>query len=276
MPANDHPLFKQYPLEGQAPTSIGIAQTPYQIYDGYGTIIGGTADLDAVRALLKGEGLIPLRTRSGAALMAVWVCKFTDASLGPHHELQFSIFGSVVEHEPVEDNPLTILKLLLTRPDVMMMCHGLWNNSPEVVVYNREVLDLNAKESVSEITLDQNEMSFAVSDKRSGGLILKGEIHNPQRAAFTANFGMLALVGFGPLQAAANLPWLPLHIVNPVAVSGRNSVAESFTKNDKNIIRYFGGDDVLIFGDTPYRGLGFKPQFVQFMDGFKFVYLNPK
>ena len=47
---------------------IGIAQTPYQIYDGYGTIIGGTADLDAVRALLKGEGLIPLRTRSGAAL----------------------------------------------------------------------------------------------------------------------------------------------------------------------------------------------------------------
>jgi hypothetical protein len=57
----------------------------------------------------------------------------------------------------------------------------------------------------------------------------------------------------------------------------RNAAAESFTKNDVNLVRYFDSSlDELSFGDTQYASLDFRPQFVQYMRGFKFVYLEPK
>jgi hypothetical protein len=43
-----------------------------------------------------------------------------------------------------------------------------------------------------------------------------------------------------------------------------------------NLVRYFDpSTDELSFGATPYASLGFKPHFVQYMTGFKFVYLEP-
>jgi hypothetical protein len=86
---------------------------------------------------------------------------------------------------------------------------------------------------------------------------------------------MMGLVGLGPLMAATQKP-LAVRIVNPVAVLGRNAVAESYTQNETTTLHYFGGADLLKFGETPYAHLGFRPQFAQFMTGFKFVYLNPK
>lgn len=276
MPSHDHPLFKQYPLNGQTTISTGLVPTPYHIYDGNGLFLGGTADLAAVRDLLKGEGLSPIRTRAGSALMGVWVCNFTEASLGPHHELQFSIFGSVVDLEPVEDNPLAVLKLLLTRSDVLMMCHGLWNNTVPVVAYNREVLGLNAALADSRIDYQRGSFVFDFTDHATQTPLLSGRINNPEQASARANFNMVALMGFGPLMAAAQQPWLTVRIVSPQAVWGRNAIAESFTKNDTNVIRYFGDNDIFRLGPSPYANLGFRPQFSQFMTGFKFVYLNPK
>src|SRR5262245_22583790 len=94
MNTHDHLLFKQYPLTGTITLSVGEAPTPYQIYDGCGAFIGGIADLAAVRRLLEPEQLYALKTCSGHALTGIWIGNFTEASLGPHHELQFSIFVS--------------------------------------------------------------------------------------------------------------------------------------------------------------------------------------
>ena len=53
----------------------------------------------------------------------------------------------------------------------------------------------------------------------------------------------------------------------------RNAVAP---KNDVNVVHYFDpSSDALVFGDTWYAPLRFQPQFVQYMRGFKFVYLKP-
>lgn len=75
----------------------------------------------------------------------------------------------------------------------------------------------------------------------------------------------------------ARQPWVSLKILNPTGVLlARNAVAESFTRNDVNLVRYFDpATDKLEFGDTPYASLGFEPHFVQYMRGFKFVYLEP-
>src|SRR5690349_3233391 len=90
--SRNHRLFRQYPLRGKAVISTGEVPTPYHIYDGFGALIGGTADLSAVRELLKKEVVMPADNGDGRTPMAIWIYKFTDASLGPHHELQFSFF----------------------------------------------------------------------------------------------------------------------------------------------------------------------------------------
>ena len=278
MNPRDYRLFKQYPLNGKVVLSTGDAPTPYHIYSGYGALIGGTADLAAVQHLLQGEGVVPVQTTAGQALMGIWVCDFTDASLGPHHELQFSIFVSRTGVRDIAPKPLSLIAVMLTRPDVQMLCHGLWNNTPVVVAYNRELLSLNACLSDSTIMRDASALQFRITDHASGMRILAGKLSQPRQASWRANFALLAQLGPARMQRVMQQPWVTMQIVNPASGAlARNVVAQAFTKNDANILRYFNpGMDSLAFGDTPYAQLQFKPQFVQHMDGFKFVYLNPE
>jgi hypothetical protein len=277
MNPRDHQLFKQYPLNGKATLSTGAAPTPYHIYNGYGAFIGGTADLAAVQRLLQPEQVIPVQTVDGRALMGLWICDFTDASLGAHHELQCSLF---VARQPINDiasHPLALLAAMLARPEMQMMCHGLWNNTPTVVAYNRELLSLNAQLSSSVITLDRQQMRFEVRDAISNLPILAGAVSKPDHPAWRASFALLGQLGVGPTFRITRQPWVQMAIVNPVGVRlPHNAVAQAMTKNDTNTVRYFDpAGDTLTFGATPYRDLGFRPQFVQHMRGFKFVYLKP-
>ncbi len=274
----DHPLFKHFALDGQVSLSAGQAPTPYHVYDGHGLFIGGTADLAAVRDLLAPEQVVPVQTGSGKALLGLWVFDFTDASLGAHHELQVSIFVSRQPLEPLSSHPLALLELMLTRPDVKMLCHGLWNNTDRVVAYNREVLALDARLSDSRIESDRLAFSFAVRDGATRAPVVEGRIHRPQRPSLVANLALISRIGFRPLRSLARQPWLRVPVLNPVG-SGldRNAEADSLTKTEVNVLRYFDpARDHLRFGDERYAPLQFEPQFVQYMEGFKFVYLFPQ
>ena len=57
---HDHAIFKQFPLTGTVDLSTGTAKTPYHIYDGYGLMIGGTADLGQVTQLMVDEETRPV------------------------------------------------------------------------------------------------------------------------------------------------------------------------------------------------------------------------
>lgn len=277
MNAQKDPLFQAYPLNGTATLTTGTTPTPYHIYDGYGALIGGTADWAAVQRLLQAEDLIPVQTVAGRALLGIWICDFTDASLGPHHELQFSIF---VARRPMRDiaaHPLSLLTVMLTRPEVQMLCHGLWNNTPGVVAYNREQLSLNARLSDSTITCDQQQMCFAINDVATGAPLVTGTLSNPQQPSWRAGFALLAQLGLGQTIRINRQPWVTMAIVNPLGVKlAHNAVAQAMTKNTTNNVRYFEpATDSLTLDATPYRELAFQPAFVQHMAGFKFIYLDP-
>jgi hypothetical protein len=273
----NHPLFKRFALDGQASLSAGQAPTPYHVYDGHGLFIGGTADLAAVRQMLAGEQVLPVQTDAGRALMGVWVFDFTDASLGAHHELQCSVFVSRAPVPPVTSHRLGLLEQMLTRPEVQMLCHGLWNNAPRVVAYNRELLALDARLSDSRIEVDRRAFSFAVHDQATRTTVVEGRLHRPQRPSLAAGLGLLACVGLQPLLALARQPWLRVPVLNPVGAGlARNAAADTFTKAEVNVLRYFDAKrDHLEFTDQRYRSLRFEPAFFQYMDGFKFVYLFP-
>ena len=276
MDPRTQPLFQRYPLTGRATLSTGEAPTPYHIYRGYGVFVGGTADLGAAQRLLAGEHVQPVQTAEGRALMGVWVCDFTEASLGPHHELQFSLFVARGQVTGLPAHPLGLLPVMLGRPDVPMLCHGLWNNTPVVVAYNREVLSLNARLTHSTITRAPHRVSFDFREAEGGAPLLTGAVG--LEAAPRANWDLARLMGFGPLLRISRQPWVIMQVVNPLGVRlAANGVAQAFTKNDQIRLRYFDpARDTLQIHAAPYTGLGFTPHFVQFMDGFKFVYLEPQ
>jgi hypothetical protein len=278
MSSRNHPLFKQYPLNERVMLSTSEAPTPYHIYDGYGLFIGGVADLDATRHLLAPERVVPVSTTDGQALMGIWVCDFTEASLGAHHELQFSIAVTRSAVAPIAPHPLNILALMLTRPDVSLLCHGLWNNTPNVVAYNREYLSLNARQTDSRIERSADTLKFAFNDHAGGQPILSGAVHWPQRTSWRANWSFAARLGFKTTIDLGRLPWISMTILNPVGVVlDRNAAARTFTRNETTVVRYFDRRaDTLESGDTPYRALNFTPHCVQYMGGFKFVYLQPE
>ena len=101
----DHKLFQQFPLREEKEISVGRVPVPYHVYDGQGILIGGTADLDSIQQILQNEQLHPIQTESGKAVMGVWVVNFTEASLEPHNELQFSILVAHTPQPALEDYP---------------------------------------------------------------------------------------------------------------------------------------------------------------------------
>lgn len=273
-------LFDKYPLRGDVTLSCGPVPQPYHIYDGYGLLIGGTADLAAARGLLAQEQVVPVIAGPERTFMAVWVCDFTKASLGPHLELQFSFF---VARRPIKieaKHPLTLLKVMLSRADVGMFCHGLWNNSATVVAYNREVLGLDARLAEGEIRGNKTtgRFIFHFTDVQTNQPVFHGQTVFQPRATSRVGLALMRQLGLEGIHKLASDPWVTLKVVNPVGpeITG-NYEALTYTENKQNLLRYIDPtQDTLEFADARYQALQFRPQFVQQMHGFRFVYLNPR
>lgn len=278
MDPRDHHLFRTYPLNGTATISTGVVPTPYHIYDGYGLFIGGVSDREAVHHLLRDERVTPISTSDGKVVTGIWVCNFSAASLGPHHELQVSFFVGEQDTHPIPAHPLNALALMLTRPDVRMLCFGLWNNTPAVVAYNRELLSLNARLAESRIERGERQVSFQFTDSATNQPIVSGNLHNHRRASLSASAALIARLGVRSMLALARQPWLRMQILNPLGVGlNRNASATALAKPDSTLVRYVDQrTDTLTFGAPAYAALQFTPSCLEYMDGFKFVYLQPE
>lgn len=276
---SDHPLFARYPLDGTVEVDGELQATPYHIYNGEIMLIGGTADAAAAADLLHGEQLTPILDSSGNALMAMWVCDFTEANLGPHHELQISLFASVQPQPPAPRHPFAIHRLLMLNPSACMVCHGLWNNTAKVVRYNQQHLGLDAHLCSSHIDHDmaQKRWTFQVVDAESRRPAAEGSLRLQRRQPLAALWSMLQHLGAQGLVQARRAPFIHVPVVNTRSLyAGDNLVAHTYTRSDRQVIRRYEGADRLIIHDQRYAGLKFSPDFVQHSEGVRFVYLRPQ
>jgi hypothetical protein len=249
---------------------------PYHIYDGHALFIGGTAELDPVRHLLAAESVHAVETTDGHALMGIWVIEANSASLGAHRELQFSILVSRRPLARVSPHPFIILDLLLFHPRVRLFCHGLWNDAESVVAYNREVLALDAHLMSGTIFRDvqRRQKRFAFADA-SGAPICSGTVYEAARAPANTVVPLLRLMGMSKFFQAAKAPWLASQVVNPIGLLPINAEAQAYIVNDQQIIQMFDSTTArLEIADPTYRAVQFRGQFIEHMNGFKFVYLN--
>lgn len=275
---HDHQLFQQFPLSSEKEISVGKVPVPYHIYDGHGILIGGTADLTSIEQILQNEELHPIQTQSGKALMGMWVVDFTEASLGPHNELQFSILVAHTPQPPVEDHPLALLKALFINPAARMFCYGLWNNTETAVSYNRELLGLDVKLNQGTIQLTRGQSSSFQFQNESGQLICEGSISLAKQTNAKIGWQMLRLFGLRATMRSFSQPFMEAKIVNPRGeVIPNNADARSFLASDTPIVQLFdAANDSLTFGNTNKNNFQFQPQFIEQFSPFRFVYLEPE
>lgn len=270
-------LFLRFPITGKRRISCGEVPVPYHVYNGEALLIGGYANLEAARDLLTGQALHPIVTTDGRALAALWVCDFSQASLGIHQELQVSLVVSHQPLPPVPPHPLALIRLLLMEPQARLFCQGLWNNTRTSLCYNREILGLDAREAMgaydSAGTGGWVSFRFQQSD---GALIAQGDVLSPARQSLRTMLSLAWLLKREGLQRLRNSTWLEAQVVNPVSeVIPHNADAQAYLQGELVHLELFDPENRLIFGDIPQRALNFTPQFVEFIHGFKFVYLNP-
>lgn len=275
MNSKEHPLFQQFPLQNPVKISVGNVPTPYHVYDGYGLFIGGVGDLAAARQILKNEDMVPVATTEGKAVLGIWICDFIEASLNAHHEVQFSFFVSSREISPLRAHPFNALAAPFVNPEVKMLCHGLWNSTSRVVAYNRELLSLNALQCGSKIQRVGKKVEFMFQDTRTKDDILTGSVKTTASGA--ATFSFMGHLGFRKEMALLRQPWAGMEVVNPKGGPiNRNAIAKAYVKNDVNNLRVFDATDELKITHPLYKTLNFVPHGMQYMSGYKFVYLQPE
>jgi hypothetical protein len=265
-----HALFRRFPIDGSAIVDGQALPTPYHVYDGALLMLGGTAGAGAAAARL-GQGLTPLLDTQGRALMALWVGDFTDASLGPHHELQLSLLATTRPLPPVTAHPFAIQRALLTRPEVRMACVALWNDMQRVARYNAEYLGLNAHVAASRVRLERGRWSFHFAE--SGGTpVAEGEVASAAHTSPAAAWRLLRHIGWQGVGRLLRSP--AMHV--PVAAPGSRRVAQTWTHGDRHTAGYIGRQDRIAIAHPQYAPLDFIPACVQCFAGLRFVYLRPR
>jgi hypothetical protein len=265
-----------YPLNGHRHISTGDVPIPYHVYDGQGMFIGGTADLATVAALIQTETLLPMRNQDGRALMGVWICDFTQASLGPHTELQFAFFASREPAPPISNHPFGPLMALLADPTARLLCHGLWNDSATAVAYNQELLGLPAQLSQAQIEQGNGRKRFNFQDV-NGRPLLDGQVREDKRTAVRLVMELMRLFGFRRSLELAAAPELASIVVNPISPPfPHNLEARAIIATGTPVLQQFDpARDTLTIHTAPYANLGFTPAFIEHFAPFRFVYLMP-
>jgi hypothetical protein len=193
--------------------------------------------------------------------------------------LQVSIFASFRPQPPVRAHPFAIYRLLTLHPDAAMLCHGLWNNTPLVVNYNRDHLGLEARLATSQIGAARagQRRQFHVKEGDNGTPVADGDLREPTRQEARALWTLFGHLGLRGMLQGARSPFVHVPVVNPISTRLlENQIAGTYTRLDRQIIRLADPADRLTLTHPTYALLRFRPAFVQHGYGVRFVYLRPR
>lgn len=268
-------LFQQFPLDGSVTVDGEELTTPYHIYNGTMLSLGGTVDGEAAARFLASEHLEPVLDTNGRALAALWICDFTEGNLGAHHELQISLFATRCEVQALPVNAFSFYRAMAAMPDLMMVCHGLWNNTQRVVRYNTEHLLLNAKLTQSEVDLSGDRWTFKFRDAE-GGVIAEGSVPSMRRQPGAVVWKIAWQMGLPGFLTLLKAPFFKIPVVNTRRQDAPcNHACMTYTACEKPQIREATSKDLIVIGDCVYSKLDFRIGFVQELKDIGFVFMRP-
>lgn len=273
---SQHKLFQDFPIDGSTNLSVGQSPTPYHVYQGHGTLITGTADLNAVKSKTEDESVYPVRTKSGHAAMGIFVCDFENASHGSHLELQVCVLVSEDPGCRISDDPFAMLAAMVAHPEWGTLCLHLWNDTSNVVAYNSEYLGLNASLATGQISREDGRKTFEFTDKNTG-TILNGDVSERRRSSFKSLIQFTRAAGIFPTMRANARPYFENNVINlKGSVFQDNRRARTFTAPDQMVLQHFDmAKDVLNLQGGGLSIYDFQPLCLEHLAPFRFVYLHP-
>lgn len=272
---SDHALFERFPIDAHVQVGTEKLTSPYHVYDGTLLLVGGSAEANPAAALLAPSGLVPVCDSAGRAQVAVWVGDFTEASLGPHHEVQISLLASVRPVPPLDCHPLALPMALRMRTDVHMVCHGLWNSTHRVVRYNADHLGLDARYGSGLLTRASKRWRFSFADVGDQP-VLEGDIACVERTPAGLGWQLVQRLGWRNVWQWLRDPVVQVPVLNTLGPHAQAlELAQTYTLADRQALRLATPRDRLRIQASAYAALNFTPAFVQQMDGLRFVYLRP-
>lgn len=268
-------LFQRFPLDSTVRVAGEELTTPYHIYNGTMLSLGGTVDGNAAARFLADEHLEPVLDTDGRALAAMWVCDFTQANLDAHHELQISLFATRHKVPPIKANTFSYHRASQTIPDLMMVCHGLWNNTERVVRYNAEHLLLNARLTKSEMDFSGETWTFSFRDTE-GAIIAEGAVPAIQSQPASVAWKLAWQVGMRGFLELARAPYFQVPVVNTRRPGDPcNHVCTTFTVCEQPKLREATEMDRIVIRDTLYEELDFSVSYAQILKDIGFIFLRP-
>nr|WP_314434098.1 hypothetical protein [uncultured Brevundimonas sp.] len=268
-------LFQRFPLDGSVVVDGEQLTTPYHIYNGTMLSLGGTVDGGVAARFLATEHLKPVLDTDGRALAAIWICDFTEANLDAHHELQISLFATRGDMQPLRASAFSFHRAMKVIPDLMMVCHGLWNNTQRVVRYNSEHLLLNARLTKSKVDFSGDNWTFEFREEE-GGLIAEGTIPATRRQSARATWKIASQMGFRGLLERLRAPFFKLPVVNTRRQTDVcNHVCTTYTACEKPLIRGATDKDMISIREPIYAELDFRISFVQVLRDIGFIFMRP-
>jgi hypothetical protein len=268
-------LFRRFPLDGSVTIAGEELTTPYHVNNGTMLCLGGTVDRSVAADLLAREELTPLSDTQGRALAAIWVCDFADANLGAHHELQISLFATPRSSPPLPADPFAFFRALATRSDLLMVCHGLWNNTERVVRYNAEHLLLNARLTQSKVRFERSRWAFEFRDVQ-GALIAEGAVRASHAQPPGPSWQIARQMGLRAMLRLIRSPIANIAVVNTRRLEDDcNYMCQTYTACARPFIRPAGPEDRISIEHPIYRRLDFSIGFVQQLNDVGFIFLRP-
>jgi hypothetical protein len=269
-----HPLFRAFPITRTVAVSAGNLPSPYHVYDGHGLLICGHARADTVAAAFAGQDVFPVLTRSGRAVMGLFVCSFTDASLGPHLELQAVALCAPRSDTRVSDDPTAMLAALASRTDRALFSLNLWNDTAPVVAYKTECLGLDAALASGKVALGKR-LAFAFHDAQ-GLALATGEVSVKPLSDLSAIWGLMRQIGLHQTMRLARQPFARSHLVNrKTPVLPRNGRVQTITAADQRVVTRFDGKRDRLVLSGPLAAYGFQALCSEHISPLRLVCLHP-
>jgi hypothetical protein len=276
-------LFQLHPIRSLRKVSGGSAPVPYHVYNGTVLLIGGTADLDSVRALLVDEDLEPICTTRGDAFISLWLCNFNQSSLGPHKILYSGISVALEALPPLKPRPLALLDAILMKPQVGIYWRRAWMDDARAAIYQSELLGLDVYLAQGGYTQDPDRriMEFEFWEVSEGETLLSGHVRERAYTTPRPALALLRRLGLSGFLQVTRQPKFSLRVVAPCRGGDSGSalserISQIYWQGHHAVTQYFNPqNDRLFLSNAVYPDIEFHPQFVERLEGFKMVYLPP-
>jgi len=138
---SDHGIFSLAPSTHTTTLKSGVKTTiPFHAYQSNALIILGTANLNKMKDIMKGQDYQPVSTEDGKAVVVFWFMNYPNSTAGPYKELVYAIISS---KDPMTVNwyqdPFQLAKLYLDS-HIIFYVNKLWLTEQLPIDYGIEIL----------------------------------------------------------------------------------------------------------------------------------------